>query len=33
MSNKSMERRNFLKSLLAGIPMLTLDWNSFLPTE
>lgn len=29
MSGKGMERRDFLKSVLAGIPMLALDWNSF----
>lgn len=28
MSNKNMERRDFLKSLLAGIPILALDWSS-----
>jgi len=29
MSHKSLERRDFLKSLLAGIPILALDWSSF----
>ena len=29
MSKKSIERRDFLKSILAGIPMLALDWSSF----
>lgn len=29
MSKKSIERRDFLKSFLAGIPMLALDWSSF----
>lgn len=29
MSKKSIERRDFLKFFLAGIPMLALDWNSF----
>ncbi len=29
MSDKKMERRDFIKSLLAGIPLVTLDWNSF----
>ena len=29
MLNKSLQRRDFLKTLLAGIPMLTLDWDSF----
>ncbi len=29
MSTKGIERRDFLKSLLAGIPVLALDWDSF----
>jgi all-trans-retinol 13,14-reductase len=29
MLNKSLLRRDFLKTLLAGIPALTLDWDSF----
>jgi all-trans-retinol 13,14-reductase len=29
MSYKRIERRDFLKSLLAGIPVLALDWGSF----
>lgn len=29
MLNKSLQRRDFLKTLLAGIPALTLDWDSF----
>jgi len=29
MFNKSLQRRNFLKTLLVGIPALTLDWDSF----
>jgi phytoene dehydrogenase-like protein len=29
MSKKSIERRDFLKSLIAGIPVLALDWDSF----
>jgi len=29
MSKKSIERRDFLKSFLAGIPMLALNWSSF----
>jgi len=29
MLNQSFLRRDFLKTLLAGIPALTLDWNSF----
>jgi phytoene dehydrogenase-like protein len=28
MSDKKIKRRDFLKSLLAGIPLVTLDWNS-----
>jgi phytoene dehydrogenase-like protein len=29
MSNKNYERREFIKSVLAGIPMIALDWSSF----
>jgi all-trans-retinol 13,14-reductase len=29
MSDKKIKRRDFLKSFLAGIPLLTLDWSSF----
>lgn len=29
MNHRSLERRDFLKSLLAGIPILALDWSSF----
>jgi len=29
MSKKSIERRDFLKSILAGIPMMALNWSSF----
>lgn len=29
MSDKEIERRKFIKSLLAGIPLLALDWGSF----
>ncbi len=29
MLNKSLQRRDFLKTLLAGIPALALDWDSF----
>ena len=29
MSNKNYERRDFIKSMLAGIPMIALDWTSF----
>jgi len=29
MSSKGLERRDFLKSLLASIPMFALDWNAF----
>jgi len=29
MLDKSVQRRDFLKTLLAGIPMLKLDWDSF----
>jgi len=29
MLDKSLQRRDFLKTLLAGIPMLMLDWDSF----
>ncbi|MDH4218724.1 MAG: NAD(P)/FAD-dependent oxidoreductase [Candidatus Aminicenantes bacterium] len=29
MLDKSVQRRDFLKTLLAGIPMLALDWDSF----
>ena len=29
MSNKNYERRGFIKSMLAGIPMIALDWTSF----
>jgi len=33
MSGKMLERRDFLKSLLAGIPMVMLDWGSFPRAE
>jgi all-trans-retinol 13,14-reductase len=29
MSGKNIERRDFLKTLLAGIPLMTLDWDVF----
>jgi all-trans-retinol 13,14-reductase len=29
MSSKAWERRDFIKSILAGIPLLSLDWDSF----
>ncbi len=29
MSNKNLLRRDFLKTLLAGVPLLALDWDSF----
>ncbi|MCK5134568.1 MAG: NAD(P)/FAD-dependent oxidoreductase [Bacteroidales bacterium] len=29
MSNKNFERRDFIKSILAGIPMIAIDWSSF----
>ena len=29
MSNNSLDRRDFLKSFLMGLPMMTLDWDAF----
>jgi len=29
MSNKNLERRDFIKSILGGIPMIALDWSTF----
>jgi len=29
MSSKNFERRDFIKTILGGIPIIALDWSSF----